>query len=77
MFITPIIKKMILEGEDTKVQDALNKDNESGSESYNRVLSRLYREKRITMETALATAPNPEELRMAMRGISITDGGIV
>jgi twitching motility protein PilT len=77
MFITPIIKKMILEGEDMKVQEALNKDNESGSESYNKVLARLYREKKITMETALATAPNPEELRMSMRGISISDGGIV
>jgi hypothetical protein len=29
------------------------------------------------METALNAAPNPEELRMAMRGISISDGGIV
>ncbi len=77
MFITPIIKKMILEGEDMKVQDALNKDVEGGCESYNKVLTRLYKEKKITMETALAAAPSPEELRMAMRGISITDGGIV
>jgi len=77
MYITPIIRKMILEGEDQKVADALNKDTDSGTESYNRALARLYREKKLTMETALAAAPNSEELRMSMRGISISDGGIV
>ena len=77
MFITPIIKKMILDGEDMKVADALAKDTENGCENFNRVLIRLYREKKITMETALGAAPNPEELRMSMRGISISDGGIV
>ena len=77
MFITPIIKKMILEGEDHKVADALNKDSDSGSESFNRCLTRLYRANKIAMDVALAAAPNPEELRMSMRGISISDGGIV
>jgi len=77
MYITPIIRKMILEGEDQKVADALNKDTDSGNESFNRALARLYREKRLTMEAALAAAPNAEELRMSMRGISISDGGIV
>ena len=76
MFITPIIRKLILEGEDAKVQDALNKDTDT-CESFSRVLTRLYREKKISMETALAAAPNPDELRMSMRGISISDGGIV
>jgi twitching motility protein PilT len=68
---------MILEGEDAKIADALSRDVESGSENYNKVLTRLYREKKISMDTALKAAPNPEELRMAMSGISITDGGIV
>jgi twitching motility protein PilT len=77
MFITPIIKKMILEGEDTKVADALAKDVDSGCESFTRALIRLYREKKITMDAALKAAPNPEELRMAMSGITVSDGGIV
>ncbi len=77
MFISPIIKKMILEGEDMKVADALAKDTENGCQNYNRVLTQLYKEHKITMETALNAAPNPEELRMAMRGITISDGGIV
>jgi twitching motility protein PilT len=77
MFITPIIKKMIIEGEDHKVSDALAKDNDSGSESFTKVMTRLYREGMITMDTALASVNNPEELRMSLRGITISDGGIV
>ncbi len=77
MFITPIIKKLILDGEDAKIAEALIRDTENGCENYNKVLTRLYREKKISMDTALKAAPNPEELKMGMSGISISDGGIV
>jgi twitching motility protein PilT len=77
MFISPLIKKLIQEGEFAKVADALGKDRENGCETFNAALNRLYKEKKISMETALAAAPNPEELRMMMRGITISDGGIV
>ena len=50
---------------------------ENGCENYNRVLTRLYREKKISMDVALKAAPNPEELRMAMSGITVSEGGIV
>jgi twitching motility protein PilT len=72
MFITPIIKKHLLEGEDHKIAEALGKDTESGSENFNRVLARLYHEKKVSMDSALRAAPNPEELRMAMRGITFS-----
>jgi twitching motility protein PilT len=77
MFMSPIIKKLILEREDTKIADALSRDTENGSENYNKVLIRLYKERKITMEAAMRAAPNPEELRMGMSGITISDGGIV
>jgi twitching motility protein PilT len=77
MFITPIIKKLILDGEFAKVADALGKDTENGCETFNRALNRLWKQGRISQETALGCAPNPEELRMLMRGITISDGGIV
>ena len=77
MFVTPIIKKLLLEGEDMKIADAISKDVEHGCENYNKVLIRLYREKKISMDTALKNAPNPEELRMLMSGITISDGGII
>lgn len=72
MFNTPMIKKLLFEGEDHKLAEALAKDTENGCEPFNRVLARLYHDKQVTMEAALRAAPNPEELRMAMRGISFT-----
>ena len=72
MFISPIVKKLILDAEDAKLAETLARDVEAGSETFNRVLARLYKEKRITMDAALTASPNPEELRMSMRGISIS-----
>lgn len=77
MFITPLMKKLILDGEFAKVAEALAKDRENGCETFAQALNRLYKDKRLSMDTALAAAPNPEELRMMMRGITISDGGIV
>jgi twitching motility protein PilT len=77
MFISPLIKKLINDGEFSKVAEALSKDRENGCETFAAALNRLYKEKKISMDTALAAAPNPEELRMMMRGITISDGGIV
>ena len=73
MFISPIIRKMILDGEDSKLAETLARDVEAGSENFNRVLIRLFKEKRITMDVALSASPNPEELRMSMRGISFSN----
>ena len=73
MFVSPIIRKLILEGEDAKIADAFARDAEAGSENFNKVLNRLFMEKQVSMEVALAASPNPEELRMNMRGISFTN----
>ncbi len=77
MFITPIMKKLILDGEDNRIAEALVKDKDSGNEDMNRVLHRLVQERRIDQDVALAASAAPEALRMLMRGISISDGGIV
>jgi twitching motility protein PilT len=77
MFLSPIIKKLILDGDNNRVADALGKDRDNGCESYAQALHRLHKEGKISMETALAAAPNAEELRMMMRGITISDGGLM
>jgi twitching motility protein PilT len=78
MFNTPTVRKLILEGADNRLADAIKADTENGCESFNQVLARLVKEGLVAQDIALKAAPNPEELRMAMSGISITDaGGIV
>ena len=76
MFVTPIIRKLILEEEDNKVAEAIKVDTENGCETFNQALIRLYREL-ISMDIATRASPNAEELRMSMSGISISDGAIV
>ena len=78
MFNTPIVRKLIMEGNDKRLHDAIQADTENGCETFNQVLARLVKEGMVTQEVALKASPNSEELRMAMSGISISDaGGIV
>ena len=73
MFVSPIIRKLILEKEDAKIADAFARDAEAGSEAYNKVLNRLFQEKKVTGDAALSASPNPEELKMNMRGITFSN----
>ena len=75
MFVTPIIRKIIEEGEDSRLVDAIKQDTEYGCATFNEVLADLVKRGMVSQETALKAAPNAEELRMAMSGISISDGG--
>ena len=78
MYMTPIIRKCILDREDQRIAEAIRQDRDNDCENYNRVLERLLKAKLISMDTALKAAPNAEELRMAMSGITISEqGGIV
>lgn len=77
LFMTPIMKKFLLDGDTNRMQEALQRDTESGAEDYKRVLMGLYNAKRVTAETIMSVAPNPEEIRMALRGINFTEGGLV
>ncbi len=76
MFITPLIRKLIEEKEDSRIAGAVQQDTENGCESYNQTLLRMQKAKQISMEVALKASPNPDELRIAMRGISVSGGGI-
>ncbi len=78
MFVSPIVRKLILDKEDAKIADAIRQDTEHGSHSYNQALKALFDKKLIDTDEALSASPNPEEMRMALRGISIADsGGII
>lgn len=78
MFVSPIIRKLILEKEDHKVADAIRQDTEHHCQSFNQALKELFDKKLIDTDEALKASPNAEELRMALRGISISDsGGII
>lgn len=77
LFLSPVTRKFLLEGDINRMQEAMQRDSESGSEDLKRVLLRLHKSQKISKATALAAAPNPEEIRMALSGINITEGGMV
>ncbi|MFO0756113.1 MAG: PilT/PilU family type 4a pilus ATPase [Byssovorax sp.] len=63
---TPAIARLIREQRVEEVGDAML--NASGMESFNGALLRLHKAGLVTLETALAYATNPDELRMGAQG---------
>src|SRR5262245_48263553 len=68
---TPTVKEMVLEGRTRELAAALEEGHEYyGSQSFNQSLAGLVRDHRIDVEDALAAADSPDELRLALRGIT-------
>ena len=58
MYVTPIIRKAIEEGEDGRIVDAIKADTEYGCETFNQVIIRTLQRETDLAETALNAAPN-------------------
>ena len=71
MLGTPTVKEMVLEGRTRELAEALEDGHEYyGSQSFNQSLVGLVREGVIDFDDALAAADSPDELKLALRGIS-------
>jgi twitching motility protein PilT len=77
MFITPTIQRLILDGHDVKLADALRLGASDGMQDYTASLKALVDQQLIDRQAAIEAAPRPEELRSALRGIEISSGGIL
>jgi twitching motility protein PilT len=71
MFFNPIVQKLVLEGEDHKLSDAIRIGAEEGMQDFTMSLKRLIDEELIDRNTAFSVAPNPDALRMALKGINV------
>lgn len=70
MFATPPIRKMILEGDENGMAAVMASAGDVGMHDFTQDLARLVREEWITPKVAYDVAPNPEALKMAIRGIT-------
>ncbi|MDO4571151.1 MAG: PilT/PilU family type 4a pilus ATPase [Planctomycetia bacterium] len=77
MFFNAIIKKLILEGEDEKLADAIRIGYQEGMQDFTKSLKDLVEKKMITRDTAFEVAPNVEALKMALKGIEVKEPGIL
>ena len=77
MTFSPMITKLVLEGHDEKLPDAIRIGAEDGMQDFTMSLKSLIDEELIDRETAFRVAPNRDALKMALKGINVSQPGIL
>jgi twitching motility protein PilT len=77
MIVNPIVKKLIAEGEDAKINDAIKMCFQEGMVDFTENLRQLVERGDVDKATALEVAPSPEQLKMALKGIKVSAPGIL
>ena len=74
---SPRVKKLILEGDTTKIPAAIQASRAEGMQTFNQALVDLVRAGKTEETEALRVSPKPDELRMNLKGIFSGTSGLV
>ena len=74
---TPIVKKLIQEERESDIPGAIRSGKGEGMQDFTDSLEHLVRKEYIDLKTAVQYAPNVEELKMALKGVRASSGGIL
>jgi twitching motility protein PilT len=77
MIVNPTIRDLILKSEDKKLADAIRIGFLEGMLDFTESLRQLVEKNYVDKATALEVAPNPEALKMALKGIKVATPGIL
>ncbi|QEH37777.1 Twitching mobility protein [Aquisphaera giovannonii] len=77
MRINPTVRKLILTEEDTKLGDAIRIGKDEGMMDFTESLRQLVVNEKVERAVAFEVAPSPESLKMALKGITIAQPGIL
>ena len=77
MTLNPTVRKLILEEQDHKLGDAIRIGAEEGMQDFTMSLKNLVDEELIDRPTAFQVAPNRDALKMALKGINVSQPGIL
>ncbi|MGH7170485.1 MAG: type IV pilus twitching motility protein PilT [Gemmataceae bacterium] len=77
MIVNPTVRKLIAEGEDLKLGDAIKMFYNEGMVDFTENLRLLVENGEVDKSTALEFAPDPEKLKMAFKGIKVSAPGIL
>ena len=77
MNFNPTVKKLILEEQDNKLPEAIRIGIQDGMQDFIMSLKQLVDEELLDREVALEVAPNREALKMALKGIDVSQPGIL
>jgi pilus retraction protein PilT len=70
MVSTPHIRELLMEGKTGEIGRVIDQGTERGLISFNMCLRRLVQERKVELNDALAASDRPEELVLALRGIT-------
>ncbi len=77
MTFSPTVRKLLLNEQDDKLSDAIRIGKEEGMQDFTMSLKDLVLRDMIDRATAFEVAPNPESLKMALKGIEVREPGIL
>ena len=77
MTFSPMVRKLVLEGHDSKLPDAIRIGAEDGMQDFTMSLKQLIDDELIDRPTAFAVAPNKDALKMALKGIDVKSSGMI
>ncbi len=77
MTFSPTVKKLLLEGRDDKLADLIRMSVREGMQDFTLSLKSLVDLELIDRAVALEVAPNVEALKMALKGIDVSQPGIL
>ncbi len=77
MTFSPTVRKLILEEKDEKLSDAIRIGQKEGMIDFTMSLTDLVQREFIDRAVALEVAPNPEAIKMALKGIAVSQPGIL
>jgi twitching motility protein PilT len=77
MILNPTIRELIIKAEDKKLADAIRIGFLEGMLDFTESLRQLVERNDVDKAAALEVAPNPEALKMALKGIKVATPGIL
>jgi twitching motility protein PilT len=77
MTFTPMVRKLLLDEMDNKLPDVIRISRDDGMQDFAISLKDLVDRELIDRATAFEAAPNPEALKMVLKGIEFRDAGIL
>lgn len=77
MIVNPTVRKLIAEGQDSKFLDAIRLGYLEGMVDFNENLRQLVERGDVDKAVALEFSPNPDQLKMLLKGIKVAAPGIL
>lgn len=75
--MNPTVRQLLESGRDNELADVIGSNEDEGMQTFSQSLYELIENDMIDPKVAYAVAPNPEELKMRMKGIKQSQAGLV